>query len=133
MNSQMEEQEALQQEMKLKHKQDSKADMLAQPQTFSGYSEPVVAAIQKPMPFDGSILWDTYKLQSEAVAMMNHWGEHDKAAFTKLKTALIEAPVLAYPDPSYPFLLDTDASNVGFGAVLSQMVEGRERPCSGIF
>ena len=51
-----------------------------------------------------------------------------QAAFTKLKIVFIEAPVLAYPDPSYPFLLDTDASNVGIGAVLSQVVEGRERP-----
>ena len=32
-----------------------------------------------------------------------------QAAFTKLKIVFIEAPVLAYPDPSYPFLLDTDA------------------------
>ena len=35
----------------------------------------------------------------------------------------MKVPVLAYPDPSYPFLLDTDASNVEIGAV-----EGRERP-----
>ena len=56
------------------------------------------------------------------------WSTKAQAAFTKLKAALIEAPVLAYPDPSYPFLLDTDASNVGIGAVLSQVVEGRERP-----
>ena len=32
-----------------------------------------------------------------------------QAAFTKLKIVFIEAPVLVYPDPSYPFLLDTDA------------------------
>ena len=55
VNSLMEEQETLQQEMRIKHKQDSEADRLAQPQTFSGYSGPVAAAIQKPMPFDGSI------------------------------------------------------------------------------
>ena len=60
VNSLMEEQETLQKEMKLKHYQDSEADTLAQPQTFSGYSGPVAAAIQKPMPFDGSIPWDTY-------------------------------------------------------------------------
>ena len=34
MTSLMEEQETLQQEMKLKHKQDLEADTLAQPQTF---------------------------------------------------------------------------------------------------
>ena len=56
------------------------------------------------------------------------WSTKAQAAFTKLKTALIEAPVLAYPDPFYPFLLDTDASKVRIGVVLSQVVEGKERP-----
>ena len=51
------------------------------------------------------------------------WSTEAQAAFPKVKTALMEAPVLAYP-----FLLDTDASNVEIGAVLSQVVEGRERP-----
>ena len=56
------------------------------------------------------------------------WSTEAQAAFNKLKTALIEALVLAYADPSYPFLVDIDASNVGIGAMLSQVVEGRERP-----
>ena len=51
-----------------------------------------------------------------------------QTAFSRLKTALIEAHVLSYPDLTLPFILDTDASSVGIGAVLSQVVEGRERP-----
>ena len=55
--------------------------------------------------------------------------KHKQPSPIKLKTALIEAPVLAYPDLFYLFLLDTDASNVGIGAVLSQVVEGKVRLC----
>ena len=40
----------------------------------------------------------------------------------------VQAPVLSYPDLTLPFILDTDASSVEIGAVLSQVVEGRERP-----
>ncbi len=55
------------------------------------------------------------------------WSEDCAAAFRQLKAALIDAPVLAYPDPNKPFLVDTDASNVGVGAVLSQRGEAGER------
>ena len=55
------------------------------------------------------------------------WSEECEAAFQVLKTRLIEAPILAYPDPEQEYILDTDASNEGIGAVLSQLQGGRER------
>ena len=48
------------------------------------------------------------------------WSEACQEAFLGLKQALCEAPVLAPPDPTLPFILDTDASGVGVGGVLSQ-------------
>ncbi|KAJ8400168.1 hypothetical protein AAFF_G00398620 [Aldrovandia affinis] len=44
-----------------------------------------------------------------------------------LKEALCEAPVLATPGPLRPFILDTDASDEGLGAVLSQATTDGER------
>ena len=54
------------------------------------------------------------------------WDEACQAAFDGLKKALVEAPVLPYPDPKLPYLLDTDASAEGIGAVLSQVKDGKE-------
>jgi hypothetical protein len=37
------------------------------------------------------------------------------------------APVLAYPRDGCMYILDTDASNIGVGAVLSQSQDGMEK------
>ena len=56
-----------------------------------------------------------------------HWDGECQASFERLKAALVEAPVLPYPDPRCPYVLDCDASAEGVGAVLSQEKEGQER------
>jgi len=49
------------------------------------------------------------------------WTEKQQEAFETLKSKLIEQPILAYPDFTKEFILITDASGMGLGAVLSQL------------
>ena len=49
------------------------------------------------------------------------WGPEAEAAFIKLKQALISTPVLAFPDFSKPFVMETDALATGIGAMLMQV------------
>ena len=54
------------------------------------------------------------------------WSKECQAGFDTLKHALTIAPVLAYPDYTQSFILETDASLKGLGAVLSQKGKDRE-------
>ena len=56
------------------------------------------------------------------------WDTKCETAFQTLKDALTNAPLLAHPDYSSPFIVDTDASNTQLGAVLSNVIDGVERP-----
>ena len=55
------------------------------------------------------------------------WDDECQEAFEVLKDRLTSTPVLSYPDYELPFVLDTDASKVGTGAVLSQVQGGQEK------
>ena len=56
-----------------------------------------------------------------------NWTPECEEAFLTLKAKLTTAPVTAYPDFDQPFRLYTDASNVGLGAILAQVQEGKEK------
>jgi len=55
------------------------------------------------------------------------WTPACQSAFQELKDALRSPPILALPDDTGVFYLDTDASDKSIGAVLSQMQDGQEK------
>lgn len=56
------------------------------------------------------------------------WSEKCDKAFEELKTRLINPPVLVYPRFDYPFVITSDASEVPIAAILSDRIDGEERP-----
>ena len=58
------------------------------------------------------------------------WTEECQRSFDTLKRKFTSAPVLQIPDPSKPFVLETDASKFATGAVLRQRdINGDWHPC----
>ncbi len=49
-----------------------------------------------------------------------HWSSTAREAFQELKQRFTTAPILHHPDPSLPFIVEVDASNIRIGAILSQ-------------
>ena len=56
------------------------------------------------------------------------WNGEQKKCFEELKNALLKDPILMLPDVSKPFILRTDASHYGLGAVILQEYEGILKP-----
>ncbi len=68
-------------------------------------------------------------LTKSAAPTIVEWTPPCDQAFRQLKAVLSKQPVLTNPDYDRPFILQTDASERGIGAVLSQkMEEGVEHP-----
>lgn len=60
------------------------------------------------------------------------WNDEAEEAFNLLRQALCSDSVLVTPDFSRPFIVQTDASAAGVGAVLSQVRDGEEHPVTYI-
>merc|ERR1711867_352207 len=60
------------------------------------------------------------------------WGPEQNLAFQKIKSLLLSAPVLKYPDFSQKFYLFTDASQKAIGGVLMQKEGDKLKPISYI-
>ncbi|CAH8583497.1 unnamed protein product [Dicrocoelium dendriticum] len=55
------------------------------------------------------------------------WGSSQQSAFEEIKRRLVSTPMLAIFDENCPTFVSTDASNIGLGAVLSQIQNGEEK------
>ena len=55
------------------------------------------------------------------------WEVKHEQSFQCLKNLLCAAPLLAYADFTKPFELHIDASTVGLGAVLYQVIDGAKK------
>lgn len=69
-------------------------------------------------------VWDYGKINASLTALLKkeafRWTEAAEEAFTKLKHAMTTTPVLALLDFIKLFVIESDASGVGIGAVLMQ-------------
>lgn len=74
---------------------------------FSSIMAPITALLKKKAKFD--------------------WTEECDHAFRRIKECLVVAPVLSCPDYTKPFVVQTDASSFGIGAVLTQPYDDGER------
>lgn len=75
--------------------------------SFSTVCDPLTRLTRKNVPF--------------------HWDETCEEALNNLKQHLVSAPILTCPDFNLPFVVETDASDFGLGAVLVQKQDGKDR------
>ena len=96
-------------------------------QSFLGF----VNFYRRFIPSYASIAAPLYRLTEKDT--LYSWGEEENNAFRTLKLRLTSSPLLVSPrtGPTERFVLSTDASNKGIGAVLLQeQPDGSLRPCS---
>lgn len=98
-------------------------------QDFSRIAKPIYDLLQAKKTMAGSDQTKTNGKKSVQLPSRTpiEWTEEHKQALCRLIDALTTPPVLAYPDFDLPFILHTDASDRGLGAVLYQRQAGKLR------
>lgn len=133
----------------------SKCDLFCSRVKYSGHVISAMGIMADPVKVEPVREWLTPKIQTEVRSFLGlasyyrwfvsgfvdiarplhqltekgrrfRWDKECQVTFNHLKARLISAPVLAYPDPNKSFTSDTDAGDVGVGAVLSLEEGGLE-------
>ena len=85
---------------------------------------PNFSKIAKPL---NKLLQNLEGTPSQKKKFKVYWGPEQQEAFETLQRLCTDSPILAYADFKAPFILHTDASGDGLGAVLYQVQEGKQR------
>ncbi|CCO34403.1 Retrotransposable element Tf2 155 kDa protein type 2 [Rhizoctonia solani AG-1 IB] len=94
-----------------------------QVQAFLGF----VNYLRRFIPDFSSVAWPLHNLTQKDKPWK--WEDPEEHSFQELKRRVTHWPVLAHSDPSKPYFLETNASGVAMGAILSQQSEdGRLHP-----
>ena len=64
-----------------------------------------------------------YALTREGIKFK--WQEKKQQAFENLKQAMFSAPIFQHPNFNFPFIIETDASDKGLGAILIQRLNNQ--------
>ena len=90
---------------------------------FVGYYRKFIQGFSQLARPLNSLLEGTINTKRANKKQLLDWGSEQEDAFNILKEACVNAPVLGYPNYEQPFILHTDASTEGLGAVLYQKDE----------
>ena len=82
--------------------------------------------VQRWIPGMATIAKPLYAMMKGPRNAPLRWSEEASGAFEKLRSQVASAPILQLPDMKKPFVLVTDASDVGTGAMLAQHHDGKQ-------
>ena len=85
---------------------------------------PNFSKVAKPL---NQLLQNLEGTPSQKKKVKVYWGPEQQDAFETLQKLCAESSILAYADFKAPFVLNTDASGDGLGAVLYQVQDGKKR------
>ena len=89
-------------------------------QLFMGLASYYRSYVRKFVPVASPLHSLTQKVE------VHHWTPDCQDAFTSLKHYFTTPPIMAFPEFSLPFWLNTDASLLCLGAILAQVQDRRE-------
>ena len=87
---------------------------------------------QRFIPGFATLASPLHDLTRKALPGRVTWSEAAEGAFRLLRQALCSEPILLTPDFTLPLIVHSDASEVGLGAVLSQVQDNEEHPVTYI-